>query len=127
MQSQMSKKYNQCILPHSNINEDNFKFFNKGRELWNQECNFKDDLEDKIRFQLEAADLMQGFKMLVDSNSGFASLSNQILTYFLKDEAPKAPVYIYSINNSNKVSIDEEATEEDRTNAKTRQNLMDLN
>ena len=49
------------------------------------------------------------------------------MTYFLKDEAPKAPVYIYSINNSNKISVDEEATEEERTNAITRQNLMDLN
>lgn len=127
MQSQMSKKFNQCILPHSNINADNFKFFNKGRELWNQESAFKDDLEDKIRYQLEAADLMQGFKLIADTNSGFASMSNQIITYFLKDEAPKAPIFVYSINNSQKIHIDDQASEDDRTNAATRQSLIDIN
>lgn len=105
------------ILPHAHITEDNFKFFNKGRELWNIESQFKDDLEDKIRLQLEVADCLQGFQLSVDSNSGFASLSNQIITYFLKDEAPKAPVYVYSINNSQKFEINDEATEEERTNA----------
>lgn len=43
--------------------------------------------------------------MTVDTNSGFGSMSNNIITYFLKDEAPKAPVFVYSINNHNKVNM----------------------
>lgn len=74
MQSQMNQKFNQLIVPHSNISPDNFQFFNKGRELWNIESNFKDEMEDKIRYQLEMADLVQGFQLSIDANSGFASL-----------------------------------------------------
>lgn len=123
----MSQKFNQLFVPHSHISMDNFKFFNKGRELWNVESQFKEDLEDKIRNQLEIADLLQGFQITVDSNSGFASLTNQMITYFLKDEAPKAPVYIYSVNNSQKIQIEDEADEAERTNAETRQQLIDIN
>lgn len=95
----MFQKYNQLVVPHSNISADNFQFFNKGRELWNVESDFKDEMEDKIRYQLEMADLVQGFQLSIDANSGFASLGKQMINYFLKDEVPKAPVYIYSINN----------------------------
>ena len=123
----MSQKFNQLFVPHSHISEDNFKFFNKGRELWNVESQFKEDLEDKIRNQLEIADLLQGFQITVDSNSGFGSLTNQMITYFLKDEAPKAPVYVYSVNNSQKIQIEDEADEAERTNAMTRQQLIDIN
>lgn len=105
MQSQMDQKYNQLIVPHSNISADNFQFFNKGRELWNIESNFKDEMEDKIRYQLEMADLVQGFQLSIDANSGFASLGKQMINYFLKDEVPKAPVFIYSINNQNRFDL----------------------
>lgn len=70
---------------------------------------------------------MQGFKVIADTNSGFASMSNQIITYFLKDEAPKAPIFVYSVNNSQKIHIDDQATEDERTNAVTRQSLIDVN
>lgn len=50
-----------------------------------------------------------------------------MITYFLKDEAPKAPVYIYSVNNSQKIQIQDEADEAERTNAQTRQQLVDIN
>ena len=70
----MSQKFNQLIMPHGHISEDNFKFFSKGRELWNIESQFKYDMEDKIRNQLEIADLIQGFQVTVDANSGFSSL-----------------------------------------------------
>ena len=103
MQSQMSQKLNQLIVPHSHISEDNFKFFSKGRELWNVGSQFKDELEDKIRNQLEISDLLQGFQITVDSNSGFGSLTNNMITYFLRDEAPKAPIFLYSVNNSQKI------------------------
>jgi hypothetical protein len=64
--------------------------------------------------------------MTVDTNSGYASMSNNIITYFLKDEAPKAPVFLYSINNENKVNF-EGADEAEKTNLETRQKLIDLN
>ena len=50
-----------------------------------------------------------------------------MITYFLKDEAPKAPVYVYSVNNSQKIQIEDEADEAERTNAMTRQQLIDIN
>ena len=71
----MSRKYNQMIIPDRHIGASDFGFFNKGRELWNCENQFKDDLEDKIRYQLEVADLVQGFQVTADTNSGFASLT----------------------------------------------------
>ena len=58
-------------------------------------------MEEIIRYQLEMADLVQGFQLSIDTNSGFASLGKQMINYFLKDEVPKAPVYIYSVNNEN--------------------------
>ena len=79
--------------------ESDFVFFNKGREMCNVEGVFKEYLEDKIRAHLELSDLVQGFQVTVDMNSGFGSLSSNIITYFLKDEAPKAPVFLYSVNN----------------------------
>lgn len=115
----MSIKFNQMFVPNQKIFEQDFCFFNKGRELWNEEAQWKDDLEDKIRQQLEIADLLQGFQLTVDTNSGFASLSNNIISYFLKDEAPKAPVFLYSINNYNKVNL-EGADEAEKTNLLTR-------
>lgn len=105
MQSQMFQKYNQLIVPHNNMSQDSFQFFNKGRELWNVENDFKEDMEDKIRQQLEIADLLQGFQLTIDGNSGFASLGKQMITYFLKDEAPKAPVFIFCLNNQNKYDM----------------------
>ena len=116
----MSTKYNQLIVPNQHIFEQDFGFFNKGRELWNVEADFKEELEDKIRYQLECADLLQGFQLTVDTNSGFGSLGNNIITYFLKDEAPKSSVYVYSVNNRNRVDISEGATDAEKTNADTK-------
>lgn len=63
----------------------------------------------------------------MDTNSGFSSLANQITTYFLKDEAPKAPVFLFAVGNRNQVAIGQAASEDERTNAATRQRLIDLN
>lgn len=80
-----------------------------------------------IRVQLEAADLLQGFKVLADSNSGFGSLAQQVVTYFLKDEAPKAPVYLFSVNNQYQFEESEGLSEEEATNLETRKELIALN
>lgn len=53
-------------------------------------------------------------------------MSNNIITIHLKDEAPKAPIFLYSINNHNKVDFNG-AEEADKTNLETRQKLIDLN
>ena len=59
---------------------------------------------------------MQGFQVTADTNSGFGSLALQTITYYLKDEAPKAPVYLYSVNNSQEVVVDEDMDEDETTN-----------
>ena len=78
-------------------------FFNKGRELWQDDMQFREDLEEVIQKQLEMADRVQGFQVSVDVNSGFASLAKQVIERIFKDEAPKAPVYLYSVNNQIKM------------------------
>jgi hypothetical protein len=120
MQSQMQQKYNQAFVPHAHIRPDDFVFYNKGRELWRMEPQFKENLEDVIRFQLEACDLLQGFQLYVDTNSGFGSLSMNIVEYFLKDEAPKAPVFLYSLHNNIEFKVGSSLTEEESTNMETR-------
>lgn len=45
----------------------------------------------------------------------------------MKDECPKAPVFLYSVNNKNVVEMDEHSGENERTNAETRQELINLN
>lgn len=50
-----------------------------------------------------------------------------IIQDYLKDESPKSPVYIYALNNENKVHIDKSLSEEEMTNLHMRQKLMDLN
>ena len=45
----------------------------------------------------------------------------------MKDEAPKSSVYVYSVNNSNTVDITEGATDADKTNADTKQQLININ
>ena len=64
---------------------------------------------------------------MADTNSGFGSMALLAINYFLKDEAPKAPVYLYSINNSNTFEITQGMTEEEITNLETRQELIDIN
>jgi hypothetical protein len=59
----------------------------------------REDLEDKIRHQLEFADQVQGFQVYADTNSGFGSLAIKTIRNVLKDEAPKSVVYLYSVKN----------------------------
>ena len=49
------------ILPTGYMDESNFHFYNKGKELWQASGDLRDDLEDKFRHQLEKSDLLQGF------------------------------------------------------------------
>ena len=49
------------IVPSGNMDESNFNFYNKGKELWQASSELRDDLEDKFRHQLEKSDLLQGF------------------------------------------------------------------
>ena len=46
------------FVPHSIIQEDNFNFYSRGRDLWANSFEFKDQIEDKFRHQLEKSDLL---------------------------------------------------------------------
>jgi len=37
------------IIPEGVISEPDFSFFNKGKELWSQDADLRDDLEDLFR------------------------------------------------------------------------------
>ena len=75
MQTQFTKN-NMYVLPSGYMDETNFIFYNKGKELWKLSADLRDDLEDKFRHQLEKSDLLQGFQLSSDVTSGFGSLSN---------------------------------------------------
>lgn len=91
------------FTPTSLIQEDNFIFYNKGKELWGETPDFRDDLEDKFRHQLENADLLQGFTLHSDVTSGYGSLSGLIMQEMMRDEAPKAPIVLFALENKNKI------------------------
>ena len=75
MQTQFTKN-NMYVLPSGYMDETNFIFYNKGKELWKLSADLRDDLEDKLRHQIEKSDLLQGFQLSSDVTSGFGSLSN---------------------------------------------------
>ena len=62
--------------------------------------------------------------MSLDVNSGFGSLALEIIERILHEEAPKAPVYLYSINNEVKVNKD---IEKDDMAFETRAELHGIN
>ena len=62
----------------------------------------------------------------MDVNSGFSSLGKEIIEKIIKDEAPKAPVYLYSINNRVNFETDGLSPEE-LTNMETKMELIALN
>jgi hypothetical protein len=37
--------------------------------------SLQDDMEDKVRFQLESSDRLQGFQLLCDTNAGYGGLA----------------------------------------------------
>jgi len=57
MQTQFTKN-NMYILPSGYIDESSFIFYNKGKELWRLSADLRDDLEDRLRHQLEKSDLL---------------------------------------------------------------------
>ncbi|CDW82252.1 UNKNOWN [Stylonychia lemnae] len=108
MQSKMQPA-NQLILPNNPaINEDNFFFYNLGKQMYDQETHLLRDLtEESLRNQLEHSDLLQGFQFICDTNSGFGSMAQFMIQDYVKDEVPKAPILLYSIKNQNKYDEDE--------------------
>lgn len=100
MQSQFTQQ-NMFILPSSSMDESSFNFYNRGKELWKESADLRDNLEDKFRQQLEKSDLLQGFQVSADVNSGFGSLANIMTVEYVKDEAPKAPVFLYALEGAN--------------------------
>ena len=52
-------------------------------------------------------------------------MANQIITYYLRDESPKSPVYLYALNNSNSEYL--KTNGELDQNDELREKLMSLN
>ena len=100
MQSQFTK-HNMYILPSGNMDESNFNFYNKGKDLWQSSAELRDELEDKFRHQLEKSDLLQGFQVTSDVASGFGSLTNMMSVEYIRDEVPKAPILLYAVEGAN--------------------------
>ena len=48
-------------MPSGFVDEENFHFYNKGKDLWKASAELRESLEDKFRHQLERSDLLQGF------------------------------------------------------------------
>ena len=44
---------------------------------------------------------MQGFQLTTDVTSGFGSLANTMSVEYIRDEVPKAPLYLYALETSN--------------------------
>ena len=94
-------------MTNSNFDE-NFQFFTQGRILYEQEKSYlRDEFEERIRFQLETSDRLQGFQFLCDTNAGYGSLAQVLITDFIRDEVPKAPVVLYSLKNHNKFNAED--------------------
>lgn len=60
-----------------------------------------------MRNQLEQSDLIQGFQVMCDTNSGHGSFAQVMVQEYIKDEVPKAPVVLYSIKNTNKFDLED--------------------
>ncbi|MCO5578869.1 hypothetical protein L7F22_032716 [Adiantum nelumboides] len=56
----------------------------------------KEDVLDRLRFFVEEADYMQGFKVLVDDSGGFASVATDLLEAVV-DEYSKTPILLFTI------------------------------
>jgi hypothetical protein len=41
-----------------------------------------------------------GFNIVCDTNSGYGSLGEAFITKLIKDELPKAPIFLFSIKNA---------------------------
>lgn len=122
MQSQMSRRHNQIIAPHHVIMPEHAVYHFTGRELYKSSTQLREDFEEIVSRQLELSDRCQGFKISLDVNSGFPSMSREVIDHILKDEAPKCPVYIYSLNNEVQIK-----TSNDETNQDMQRELLSIN
>jgi hypothetical protein len=69
--------------------------------MFKESHTVQDELEDKLRLQLEQSDLVQGFQVSADVTTGHGSFTKILVEEFMRDEAPKAPVLLYAIEKEN--------------------------
>ena len=98
-------------MPHSTVLEDDNFFYNKGKLLWSANYDFREQLEDSFRNQLEKSDLLQGFSLSADVMSGNGSLTSILIDEFIRDECPKAPILLFALEEKNKYSSQLEAND----------------
>ena len=53
MQSALTVKPHQIVVPQAICTEDSFNFYAKGKDLWKSSLEFRETIEDKFRHQLE--------------------------------------------------------------------------
>ena len=56
------------------------------------------------------SDRLQGFSISCDVTAGHGSLANILIQDFCRDEAPKAPVMLYALENYNNVEREKAPT-----------------
>ena len=100
MQPQLNK-HHQMLLPHAIVAEPDFYFYSRGREMYKNCADFRDELEDKVRIQLEQSDLLQGFTLSADVSSGHGSLANILARDHFREESPKSPILLYACETQN--------------------------
>ena len=62
-------------------------------------------MEDRVRSQLEHSDMLQGYQIMSDTNSGYGSLTSSLIQDYLKEETPKAPIILFSLKNTNNSTV----------------------
>ncbi|KAJ8295731.1 hypothetical protein OF846_001090 [Rhodotorula toruloides] len=70
-----------------------FATFRQGREVWDEDVELREAVEDDLRLFAERADHSEGFILTTPSSTAFSGLSSSFLTRTIRDEFPKLPVW----------------------------------
>ncbi|BGP30427.1 mtDNA inheritance, partitioning of the mitochondrial organelle [Rhodotorula toruloides] len=70
-----------------------FATFRQGREVWDEDVELREAVEDDLRLFAERADHCEGFILTSSSSTAFSGLSSSFLTYTIRDDFPKLPVW----------------------------------
>jgi len=92
LKSQYHPKSTNLLHKYGNID---FDCFTHGKDLF-MEGDAKEEFFDSIRFFLEECGRVQGFHILVDVNSGYGSIAQEVIQE-LKDDARSAAVITFGV------------------------------
>ncbi|KAK4331332.1 tubulin/FtsZ, GTPase domain containing protein [Rhodotorula toruloides] len=69
-----------------------FATFRQGREVWDEDVELREAVEDDLRLFAERADHSEGFILTSPTSTAFSGLSSSFLTHTVRDDFPKLPV-----------------------------------